>query len=115
MHELSIVREMMETLVQSALSEKASRISKVKLKMNPLSGFDADDVEFSFELVKKENPLTRDAVLNLEVLRGLVRCKNCGEEFEVEELPNICSKCESLELVPLEPMGLFLITYELEK
>ncbi len=115
MHELSIVREMMEVLVKTAKEKEAFSVSKVKLKMSSLSGFDSDDVEFSFEMVKKEYPLIQNAVLDLEILPGMVKCQNCGYELEVEELPNICPKCESLELVPLEPMGLVLESYQMEK
>ncbi|MHA2615503.1 MAG: hydrogenase maturation nickel metallochaperone HypA/HybF [bacterium JZ-2024 1] len=112
MHELTIVREMVEKLVESAKAKGVTEIRKVKIQMSPFSGFDADDVEFSFEIVKKENPLTQNALLELEILPGKVKCQNCGHEFEVDELPSICPECDSIDLNPLFPTGIFVHSIE---
>jgi hydrogenase nickel incorporation protein HypA/HybF len=114
MHELSLVRELVETLAKRARTSGAMRITNVQMEMNPLSGFDADDVEFSFDLVKKEDPMMSEAKLTLNVWDSLARCGDCGEEFVVEELPALCRKCGSINLAPVHPTGLILKGYETE-
>ncbi len=115
MHELSVVRSLIETLEKLAADQKAQSVTKILLNLHPLSGFDSDDIQFSFDLLKKEKPLFSGAELNIHVAKGIVRCQECRHEFTGKFLPDICSRCGSMNLVPQEPMGLILQEYEIEK
>ncbi len=115
MHELSIVRNLIDMLEKEAIIHKAKRITAIKLKFSPFSGFDADDVQFNFDMVKKEKPILSEATLTIIKEKGLVKCNQCDNKFEVEELPSICPECDSTNLTPLVSCDLILESYEIEK
>lgn len=114
-HEFSIVQELIETVEKQAKGAGADRVTQVKLRFNPLTGYVADHIRFSFDMAKKPSPLLADAVLVLEEIPGRVRCADCGQECAVEELPNLCPHCGSLQLQPLESRQLVLESYEIER
>jgi len=114
MHELTLVREMMENMEKEAQSAGAKRITTVWLKLNPLSGFDAEDVQFSFELVKGERSFFAGASLILSTLPPVAICLDCGKDWEVDELPGVCPSCGSVSLTPREKAGLIVERYEFE-
>jgi hydrogenase nickel incorporation protein HypA/HybF len=114
-HEFSIVQRLIGTVEEQASAAGARRVTQVKLKLNPLSGYTAEHIQFSFDLAKKPGSIVADAILALEQTAGIVRCENCGHEFEVEELPNLCPRCDSVKLQPKEAIGLVLESFEIEK
>ncbi len=115
MHEIHLVRDLIAVVEKQAAAQGARRVTQVKLKFNPLVSFDADHVQFSFDLARKESPLVANAKLVLEVAEGIVRCKHCGHEFTVDQLPNVCPKCDSVQLVPVGGAGVVLESYEMER
>jgi hydrogenase nickel insertion protein HypA len=115
MHELHIVRDLVATLEQQAIAQGAARVTKVKLKFNPLIAHDADHVQFTFDVVKKDRPLLASAALELERVPGLVRCLECSHEFEANALPGICPRCHSVRLQPRDHVGVVLQNYEIER
>ncbi|MHA2621451.1 MAG: hydrogenase maturation nickel metallochaperone HypA/HybF [bacterium JZ-2024 1] len=115
MHELSLVRAVLEMLANSASDQGIRRIVSVHLKVNPLVGFDPEDVTFSFDLAKKDFDVLQDAHLNLEVMKGEVICGACGNKFVVDELPGLCEHCGSLELTPVERAPLIVVCYECDR
>ena len=115
MHELHIVRDLVATLEKQALAQGAARVTKVKLKFNPLIAHDSDHVQFTFDVVKKDRPLLAGAALELEMIPGCVRCLECGHEFETNALPSLCPRCNSTRLQPRDPVGVVLQSYELER
>lgn len=115
MHELSIVRNLVDKLEKEAYQNKALKIASITIRYSPFSGFDADDIEFSFNVLKKEKHLLKETNLIIEKEPGIVKCQECGNEFEIEELPNICPRCNSINLIPTHQTGLILQSYEIEK
>lgn len=115
MHELSIVRNLVDKLEKEAISNNAKNITSVTIKFSPFSGFDANDIEFSFNILKKEKHILKEANIVIEKEAGTVKCERCSNKFDVEELPNICPKCDSIQLTPIHQTGLILKSYEIEK
>ncbi|MCL5097439.1 MAG: hydrogenase maturation nickel metallochaperone HypA [Candidatus Omnitrophica bacterium] len=115
MHEFSIVKDLIEMVEKEAAAAGANRVTQVTLRFNPLAGFVAEHIEFSFELAKAPSALLAQAELKVNSTKGMVRCLDCGHEFEVEELPNICPHCDSLRLEPLDQVGLVIESYEIER
>ena len=79
MHEVHLVRAIVETVEQQAAAQKAGRVKRVKIRFNALTSHSADHVQFSFDLVKKDSPLLKDATLELNEVNPDLRCVRCGE------------------------------------
>lgn len=114
MHELSIIRDLVDKLENEAREKGAIKIKAVTLRFSPLSGFDADDIEFSFNILKKDSMLLKEANIIIEKEPPTVKCEECDNKFNVEELPDICPKCGSTNLTPVSQTGLILKSYEIE-
>jgi hydrogenase nickel incorporation protein HypA/HybF len=115
MHEVHLVRELISTVERQATAQGARRVKLVRLRYNPLISHEAEHVEFCFDVVKKESQLVKDAGLALSRIAPQVRCQDCKHEFETDELPNICPKCNSVNLQPVNPTELALEGFEIER
>jgi len=115
MHEVHLVRDLLNTVEKQAAAQQAKRVKSVKIRFNPLTSHSADHVQFSFDIVKKESVLSRDANLALTEVAPLVRCLKCGHEFETHHLPDACPKCNALELKSVNPTDMILEGFEIER
>lgn len=115
MHEVHLVSDLVAAVEKQAAARGAKRVTRVKIKFNPLISHSGEHVQFCFDVVKRDSALLKDAALALIELPGLVRCKDCRHEFETDELPGICPKCGSTNLQPVDPTGLTLEGFEIEK
>jgi hydrogenase nickel incorporation protein HypA/HybF len=112
MHEVHLVREIIETVEQQAAAKNAKRVKRVRIRFNPLTSHSSDHVQFSFDIVKKESPLIKDAALELTEIAPTVRCKNCGNQFEGHQLPDVCPKCYSVEVEAVNSTDMVLEGFE---
>lgn len=115
MHEVHLVRAIVETVEKQAAARGAKRVTRVKIRFNALTSHSAEHVRFSFDLVKKDSPMLKDAALELNEVEPTLRCAKCREEFRGEHLPEICPQCGSLEVTPLNPTDLVLEGFETGK
>lgn len=114
MHEVHLVRELVSKLDQEAAARAAKRVTKVHLRFNPLTSHDAEHVRFCFDIVKKESRFVKEATLTLTEIPPTVRCRKCGHAFDAHELPDLCPKCDSLDLQPVHPTEMTVESFDLE-
>ena len=100
MHEVHLVRAILEAVEKKAVEQKAKRVKSVKIRFNALTSHSSDHVQFSFDIVKKEIPLVQDAVLELTEVEPTLLCKQCGHKFHGHHLPDVCPKCASVDVRP---------------
>lgn len=115
MHEVHLVRELINTVETQAAAQHAKRVKRVKIRFNPLTSHSGEHVQFSFDIVKQDSPLAKDAELALIEVPPLVRCANCGHQFETQHLPDACPKCGSLDLKSVNPTEMVLEGFEVER
>lgn len=115
MHEVHLVRELVNKVESEATSKGAKRVTRIAIQFNPLTSHDAEHVQFSFDIVKKDSALVKDAELALTEVAPDVSCEKCGHQFVPESLPNVCPKCGSLNLKPLNSTDMILQSFEVEQ
>ena len=115
MHEVHLVRAIVETVEKQAAAQGAKRVKHIKIRFNPLTSHSGEHVQFSFEVVKKESALIKDATLALTQVAPLVRCTKCGHQFETDHLPDACPICDSLHLKAVNSTDMVLEGFEIEK
>lgn len=115
MHEVHLVREIIDSVERQAKSKGAKRVKKVKIRFNRLTSHSAEHVRFSFDIVKRESRMAKDALLDLIEVKPLVRCVKCRHEFEANQLPEMCPKCDSVEVQPVTPTDMLLEGFEIER
>ena len=115
MHELSLVQTLMDQLEQLATQHGATEIHLVKMEIGPLSGVVVDSFEFGFEALKKENPLTQQATLEVTIPTVAYRCLDCHSLTEpLKHRPQYCPHCQQQNLYPEGGDQLILAQVEME-
>ena len=108
MHEVHLVRAIIETVEKQAVAQKAKSVKRVKIRSNALTSHSGD-------IVKKDRPLVKDAVLELNEVEPLLRCKKCNHQFHGHHLPDVCPQCGSVEVLAVNPTDMVLESFEIER
>lgn len=114
MHEVHLVRAIVDTVEKQAAAQQARRVRSLKIRFNALTSHSADHVKFAFDLVKKDSPLVKKAKLALNEVEPLLLCQ-CGHRFLGHHLPDVCPKCASVNVKPVNSTDLVLESFEIEK
>lgn len=115
MHEVHLVRAIVETVEKKAAAQGARRVNWIRIRFNALTSHSADHVQFSFDLVKKESKLVQDAELQLNEVEPLLRCSKCNHQFHGHHLPDVCPQCGSIEVVAVNPTDMLLEEFEIAR
>ena len=83
MHEYSIANSIVETVLELAEQQKASKIVEVRMKIGKLRVLSIDQLKFSFEILSKGTPLQGSRLTVLET-SGSVRCPKCNYVSKIE-------------------------------
>ena len=115
MHEVHLVRAIVEAVEKQATAQKAKSVTRVKIRCNPLTSHSGEHVRFSFDIVKQDRPMLKDCALELHELEPLLRCKKCKHQFHGHHLPDVCPKCGTTEVLPVNPTDMVLEGFEFER
>ncbi|MGK0619852.1 hydrogenase maturation nickel metallochaperone HypA [Meiothermus cerbereus] len=82
MHELGLVKSILEIAEAYARREGARAIREIGLRVGALSGVEKEALEFAFEAAK-QGTLAQQARLAVQWVPLLAFCDGCKKEFEV--------------------------------
>ena len=95
MHEVSIMDSTLRLAEKHARDAGASVITRLWLRIGPLSGVDPDALFFAFDALKEET-LAQSASLQIERVPAQFHCTDCGADFDLIEARSICPRCKGL-------------------
>ena len=114
MHELSICHSLMAEVERVAEENGASRVTRVVVRIGPLSGVEP-------ELLKQAYPLAtaggvaEGSELMVEPAPVRVRCMSCGAESDASPNRLLCAACGDFKTRLLSGDELLLASVELEQ
>lgn len=114
MHELSIALEILDIVEREAVKHGAAVVRQVNLRIGDLSGVETESLAFSFEAVKGEKVMTRDAVLSIERLPVKIWCSSCEQEFDKAGHLVVCPQCESFDTQLLQGEEMEIADFEID-
>lgn len=114
MHEMSLVQGLLTQLKELAHEHDRSKVITVCMEIGPLSGVVIDSFQFGFDILSKDDALTKYAKLIIESPPALYRCFGCGMEIEAVQRPECCSNCSETLFSPQGGDGLILRQVEME-
>ncbi|HKI70576.1 MAG TPA: hydrogenase maturation nickel metallochaperone HypA [Verrucomicrobiae bacterium] len=114
MHEVHLVRTIVDTVEKQAAAQKAKSVKRVKIRFNSLTSHSADHVQFSFDIVKKDSQLMKDAILELNEVEPLLHCNKCGHRFNGHHLPDVCPNCGAVDVKAVNSTDMVLESFEVE-
>jgi hydrogenase nickel incorporation protein HypA/HybF len=112
MHELAIAQNILEIVQQSVPEEQVQWVRLIRMRIGPLSGVVADSLGFCFEAIIHETKM-RKARLAFEQASMILRCRNCQNEFQSDDLAFLCSACQSSNLELISGKELDIVEIEL--
>jgi len=90
MHEVSIVRNIFETL-EEAYPDRYEQIIKVEIEAGLLSNIQPILIQNAFEALKTEEKHLENVEVEVKLLPILAHCEGCQEVFEVKFHRFVCS------------------------
>ncbi len=94
MHELSIAIGIVKIAEKEVKKVNASRVSLIELEIGKLSGIELESLNFVWESAVRGTVL-ENAKKKINSPSGKAKCLDCGNNFELENLFDSCSKCNS--------------------
>jgi hydrogenase nickel incorporation protein HypA/HybF len=83
MHEFSAACSIVDTAVEAARANKATRVSVVNVEIGEFTFLIPEQLEFNFEIASK-NTVLEGAKLAISTIPGRLKCMDCGNEGEAE-------------------------------
>ncbi len=114
MHELSLCQGMMRQLTEIAEQQQAACITRVHVRVGPLSGVEPKLLARAFPLASA-GTVAAEAELILEEQPVRVRCEQCGAESEVTANRLLCGNCGDYHTRLLSGDELLLASVELTR
>ena len=113
MHEMSIALAIVEQLEALAAEHEAVRIDELTVRAGALRGIVPDALDLAFEAAAT-GTRAEGAVLHLEIVPPVARCRVCGARFEPRSDSFLCSGCgkADVELVEGDDIILASVTCE---
>lgn len=94
MHELGIMTGVMEAATTAAHDAGATKLLKVSLSVGEMTEAIEDALVFAFEALTEEDSFTKDACLEVNMIRPKSRCLECGAEYEHDRFHMFCPECD---------------------
>src|ERR687885_678127 len=111
MHELALA----DSVVRIACAHARGRqVVKVELKVGHLRQVVPSALEFAFGLVA-EGTEAEGAELEMEMVPAAGRCRACGADTPLPELPLSCAACGGLDVEVLHGEELLVASLEIEE
>lgn len=93
MHEVGIMREVMEMAERAAREAGCEVIGRVVVRVGAFSGVVPEALQFAFEALHRERPMLTGAELEICRVPGVAFCDQCRREFAVEDPIFQCPDC----------------------
>lgn len=114
MHELSVCQALVRQLEEIAQREGAARITKVTVRIGPLSGVEPQLLRQAYPIASAGSAAAR-AELVLETLPIRVLCDSCRAESDATANRLVCGACGDYHTRMLSGDELLLAQVELER
>lgn len=97
MHEMSLMQNVLEIVLEAAENQGFDRVRKITLEIGDFSGVDPQAMEFCFDVVM-EGSIAAGAALEIVRKPGEAWCMQCGRQVEISERFDPCPHCGSFGL-----------------
>jgi hydrogenase nickel incorporation protein HypA/HybF len=124
MHEFSAACSIVDTAVEAAKKHNAIKVTAVNVEIGEFTFLVPEQLEFNFEIAGR-NTILEGAKLNIMMVKGRLRCHDCGNEGEAQSDPDLppqiamfapmkCPKCGSSATEITGGKELFITNLEAE-
>lgn len=95
MHEMSLMGDIIQLVVQDAKEKGFEKIGKIELVIGEIANALPDALRMAFAIIKEQNPLifveTAELVIEIEAAKAI--CVLCGLEYKPRQKIAFCPNC----------------------
>lgn len=95
MHELGVVKHVIDVLKDIAKEQNLSKIGSVTLEIGEVSLIIPEYITDCWQYYKKKEALILDAELKVEILPAVTICEDCNKTYETVKYGKTCPFCKS--------------------
>jgi hydrogenase nickel incorporation protein HypA/HybF len=95
MHELSVIKALIEAVDIYKRAEKGREITAIKIEVGSMTCADPERLMFCFDMVRNDVGLGK-VQLRIQPVIATVRCLSCGTEYEISKVGEPC-QCGSYQ------------------
>lgn len=113
MHEYSIVQALIDQCEELAVTNNASAITKVVVKIGQYSAVDPHLLQTAFDTFKDQT-VCRNAELVMTLQPLVIRCSECHKESVLDQPHYICPVCQSIDICVIDGEDMILMSLEMD-
>ena len=95
MHELSVIKALIDAVEGYKQSEQAREVKTVRIEVGNMTCVDSERLLFCFDMVKEDAGL-RNANLRIDPVKATAKCLVCGNHFDLSRIGEPC-ECGSYQ------------------
>ncbi|OHD67175.1 MAG: hydrogenase maturation nickel metallochaperone HypA [Spirochaetes bacterium RBG_16_49_21] len=114
MHELSIMNNILDIVLEHANKNNAQKVVRINLKIGDLSDIIPEWAQTYFDMLSKDT-IADGATLAIEKVPVTVKCRSCGNlnTFTNKDWSFACAKCQSTDIEVIEGREFFITSIEI--
>jgi hydrogenase nickel incorporation protein HypA/HybF len=112
MHELSVAQSIFDIVCQHVSRPELTLVRKVRVRVGTASGVVPDSLEFSFQAIIIDTPLSA-ARMEIESVPFRLQCENCHATATTDDGLRLCPQCGSVATTILSGRELHVKDIEL--
>lgn len=97
MHELTLLFGVAEQVERVTKENGIDHVDAVVLEVGEITPIVPEFLMDGYEVISDEFDFLRGSELIIERVRGMVRCRDCGAEYDVMEHKGVCPECGSYD------------------
>ncbi len=97
MHEFSLAIDLVDQLTEALARENATKVVSINVVIGAMSGVERVPFEFAFPQAAEGTAL-QGAVLNIQEVPLILKCSDCNQQTETDDLIMICPLCNSVSV-----------------
>lgn len=115
MHELSIMSNILDIVLEHAHKNGAKRVKTINLKIGELSDVIPQWAQMYFDMLTKET-IAEGSKLNIEKVPLALKCRDCSHEhtYRDKDWKFTCTKCGSSDLEIISGRELMVTSIEID-
>lgn len=114
MHELSVTKGLLDTVLKSAKENNARKVCKVSVVMGDYYDYVPEIVAEYFGLLAEES-IASEAELDFETVPVKIYCNRCQKEYEGKRISAIrCLDCGTNDIIVLSGKELYIKDMQIE-
>lgn len=115
MHELGIMKNVLEVALEHGEQQQVSKILAVNLEVGALSDIVPEYAQMFFELISKDT-IAEKAKIVIEKIPARIKCRSCGAviEMDISNLLHACDQCDSQSIELISGREFRMVSMEVE-